>query len=245
MQTLTARPDLFAYPLDRRRSARILEQAARSHARVMLQPRTPGDAPELAGVIVTTAPESFCIQLDEGMPDVPRSASSVCCDGCLRLGSDQYLFDTNIMAVVDADTDTPLRLEVARPDTVQIMQRRRFRRTAVRGSSPVTVRNVEGDAASGTLLNASVDGIACRVATEAADRASIGDAVRVRFELAGVPQPFELAAVVRSKTPAATEFQTIVGLQFAYGHEDREQRHRLTAALTSAQPSPTRSRDHE
>jgi Tfp pilus assembly protein PilZ len=243
MQTLTASPDLFAYPLDRRRSARILEQAARSHARVTLQPRSPGDAPELAGVIVAAAPESFCVQLDEGMPDVPPSAASVCCDACLRLGSDQYLFDTSIMAVID--TDTPTRLEVARPDTVQIMQRRRFRRTAVRGSSPVTVRTVGGGAASGTLLNASVDGVACRVATEAADRAKIGDTVRIQFELADPPQSFDLAAVVRSKTPAATEFQTIVGLQFAYGREDREQRHRLTAALTSAQPSPTRSRNHE
>lgn len=239
MQTMTTTPHGFARALNARKSARILEQAVRTRARVTLRPHTPTDVPELTGTIAPQAPESFRLTLGDRVNALPQALIGARCDAHLQVGRDQYVFATNITALID--TDTPLRLDIARPDVLHALERRRRGRTRVHSSCPVHLYKAgHGSDDVGTLLNASVDGIACRIPTAAADRTVIGDTLRVSFQLTGSTQRFDLQAAVRSKTPAGSERHTIVGLQFAFHGQDDPQRRQLANALTASVHQPAK-----
>ncbi len=244
MQTGTLHAEQFAHPMDPRQTARILELAVRSHARIELELDQPDEGRRLAGPIVSQAPESLCIALDEHTGPIPVEVTSVCCSAWLHVGSDRYLFATNIMAVID--TDTPPRLEIARPDVLHNTERRKFHRTRPHPSSSVRLhRPYDGFEADGALLNAAVGGISCRIATQDADRTEVGDSIRTSFQLGGQGRWFELTAVVRNKTPAQSVHQTILGLEFVYHRDDNEQRSRLADALGFGSTMQARSHDHE
>lgn len=234
MSTLTTETESFAYPLGAKPSARVVERLVRTQASLTIEPRAPAEAAALIARVVAAAPESLILALDEAAPAAPHSLASVCCDVTAELGRERYLFSTNVMAVIDSDY--PTRLEIARPEFLCAIQRRRFWRSAVCESTAVELSGGFGDDfhTRGSLLNASVEGIACRVPTAGADRSVIGRRVRASFALAGSPEPFQLDAVVRTKSPAATEDQIILGLQLVHCDTDDEQRRRLHQVLNGS-----------
>jgi hypothetical protein len=232
MPTMTTTPHRFARALDARQSARILEQAVRTRARVTLRPHPPTEGPELTGLIVAQGPGSFRLSLGDRSTALPQPPTCACCDAYLQVGRERYVFATKVIALIDAAP--PACLDIARPNVLHALERRRRGRTRVHSSCPVHLYKAgAGTDDVGTLLNASVDGIACRIPTAAADRTVIGDTLRVSFRLAGSTQQFDLQAAVRSKTPAGSERHTIVGLQFDFHGQDDPQRRQLADALTA------------
>jgi c-di-GMP-binding flagellar brake protein YcgR len=235
MSTLTIETESFAYPLGAKPSARVVERLVRARAPLTIEPRAPADTAGLTARVVAAAPESLILALDETPAAVTHRLASVCCDVTAELDRERYLFSTNIMAVIDSDC--PTRLEIARPGFVYAIQRRRFWRTPVCESATVELSGRLGNDvfhARGSLLNASVDGIACRVPTAGADRTVIGGRVQASFTLAGCPEPFQMDAVVRTKSPAAAQDQVILGLQLVHRDGDDEQRGRLYQALNGS-----------
>ncbi|UCG17593.1 MAG: PilZ domain-containing protein [Phycisphaerales bacterium] len=236
-QTMTTTPHRFVRALDARQSARILEQAVRTRARVTLRPHAPIEGPELTGLIVAQTPQSFRVTLGDRITAPPRTLTRARCDAYLQVGRDRYVFATNIVALIDADP--PVCLDIARPNVLHALERRRQGRARVHSSCPVHLYKAgDGTDNIGALLNASVDGIACRIPTAAADRTAIGDTLRVAFQLAGSTHQFDLQAAVRSKTPAGSERHTIVGLQFEFRGQDDPQRRQLANALTATGRQP-------
>jgi hypothetical protein len=193
---------------------------------------------------VSQAPESFCIALDESIEPEATELVSVCCHAWLHIGDDRYLFATNIMAVVD--TDAPIRLEIARPDIIHTTERRRFHRTMTQPTSAVRLYRPGGDfETTGALLNVGVGGISCRIATEDADETHLEEILHASFQLAGDREWFDLAAIVRNKTPARSADQVIIGMEFQFEVGDEHQRIRLVDALGFGSSIQSRSRDHE
>jgi hypothetical protein len=241
MPTTRIRPDRFAQPLDARQTARLLELAVRGRARVTLYPQGSDEIREWAGVVVGAAPESLCVALPDGVTP-PASLTSMCCEATLHLGQDRYVFATNVMAVID--TDSPVRMEFARPDTLYAMERRRFCRMTTRPSCSVRITAAGADATeTGALFNVGMGGVACRIDREAADRLDLGQRVHVGFHLEHDTREFSLAAVVRSKTPLDGQDRIILGMEFAFGDGDPDQRRRLSEALGF--PSATQRSEHD
>ncbi len=224
----------FAFTLGRRQALRLWEQAVRCAAVVTLTPRTDEEL-QLVGPIESDTGESIWIGLGEFESARAAPLRSVCCDGVLELGDDRYLFETNVLAVRDEDGRTSL--EMARPEGLQVIQRRRFVRAELRDSGRVQLSRADPDepaaakgwSASASIMNISVDGLACRAHRADADAIAVGDVVRTTFAVVRGQEPFVLDAVIKSKIPAGTEGHTVLGLHLL--HADRRQQKRLQAAL--------------
>ena len=232
MLTIEQERSLFAYELDLRRTRRLLEVAVRRRACVSVTTR---HTPEilLNGSIASGTPESLWIELDALPGRTARGLQSMCCEVVLELDGTRYLFETNALALIEHHAER--RLELARPETLQVLQRRRFCRASVHESSPVhlvrpAAAGVEPWSGSASLLNVSPVGVACLAQQDDADATYIGDVLQVTFELPAEDEPFVLEGTVRSKTPSRDAGQVLLGLEFRHG-EDREQFYRLQSAL--------------
>jgi hypothetical protein len=157
------------------------------------------------------------------------------CDATVEMGENRYLFSSDVTRVEPAWPGRQgVRIYVTRPETLQVAQRRRFRRIQLPQASQIEIRwRGEDDATGkgvGWLYNIGQDGIACRTDTLLADRLFIGQEVMIDFSLRpGEQEHFVLDAVICNKTPAGTADRTILGMQFLVG-----QGHNATATVREA-----------
>ncbi len=234
MQAAAPPNALFAYQLDVRMSQRVLEQAVRRGAALTLTPSEPGTQP-WPGTILSGTPESLWLEVDANVGDSGSLRPSVCCDAELDLEATRYIFASNVLAeVVDAD---PRRLEIARPQQLQVVQRRRFWRAHLQESSPVLLDWLPGTnggawSCRAAMMNVSVDGLACLADRADADAVDVGERLRLIFQAAGSRESFAFDAVLRNKTPGGSAGQLVLGFQFERGG-DLEQSERLQHALRS------------
>ncbi len=265
----------YALDLSPRQTTRTLEQAVRHQAVVLLAPRVrPDDEPiacRLESIQASRGARSCrayltVVSSGDGWPasgengpscpgPAPASASiEACadlvgtyCDVIVQLGENRYLFCSDVVGVtVSPEPADEVRIRLARPQTIQVTQRRRSWRIRPARSSQVELRWTTGDPSAGTgigwLCNVSGDGLACRVDARVADRLGIGEQVEVDFTLPpDDPDRFTLDAVLCSKTPAGTRGTMILGLQFLTGpgHESSADaaevlRRRLLAGYTTS-----------
>ncbi len=237
----------YAFDLKPRQAQRVWEQAVRARMTVTLTPRT-DESLQLVGRLHSRTGESFWIELDQAAADDTPALQSVCCDGEIDLAGCRYLFHTNVLAArVDDDPGGPGLIEIARPDVLQVLQRRRFVRAEVQESAPVQLsRGVEGGgrtaawSSTACLLNLSLDGLACRLERAAADGVGVGQVVQTSFALDGAPEPFALDAVIKSKIPAGTEGLVVMGLHLLYANDGQYER--LQSVLEQTDWSPRSSR---
>jgi len=232
MLTIEQSRSLSAYELSASQARRVVEVAIRRRVRVSLIPRNDPEA-TLNGEIVSGTSESLWIGLGEAGVSLKPDLQSVCCEAVMDLDRERYLFETNVLAVVEDEEGQ--RLEVVRPEGLQVLQRRRFWRDPVTESVEVQLARSSPDGSelwSGTaaLLNVSPAGLACLAPRDEADALAIGDVLQVVFELPRVEASFTLGGTVSSKTPAGTATRTVIGLEFQL-KDNRDQFHRLQAAL--------------
>ena len=243
----------YAIDLNKRQSARTLEQAIRHKARIVLEPRVWSDgqfvfcrmeaAPNLhpQGINKNDLLVLHC-ELDEQREDasgqalltqrhVSATLLGTYCDVSVPLGEQCYLFSSDVNRVVPADsTHSEVQVFISRPDTVQVAQRRRFRRIQLAHSSKVQILWTDAEKkkqeAIAWLCNLSEDGLACRAEANVADALFIGEQTHLCFTLTpGQSEPFRIDAVLCNKTPAGTQGKIILGLQFVIGAD-----HELSAA---------------
>ncbi len=149
------------------------------------------------------------------------------CDATLRLGEHRYVFSTDVVGVRARPSVGSPELHVARPDVLQVRQRRRFWRFEPAQSAQVHLRWSTNDQPFGTgvgwLCNVSPDGLACRVQMRVADQLQIGDELRADLALVpGESEPIHVEVALCNKTPGGSEGAMILGLQVlrGEGHED-------------------------
>jgi len=232
MQAVQNACGLYAYPLGRQQSVRSVEQAVRCEAQVSLVLRTEAE-PCVVGQVVAGTQESLWIALEAEPAPPIEVLPTVFCDGELKLGGALYLFSTSVLGVRDGESGR--MLEIVRPDELEIVQRRRFLRASVRESSPVRLSlpaeaGAEPWSCRGSVLNLSVDGMACLTGQRDTDAVAVGERIHLEFELPQADETFAVEAVVRSKTPAGTEHRVVLGVQFQF-QDAPAQFERLHAAL--------------
>lgn len=238
----------YALELSDRQSTRTLEQAVRHRAPLFVCPRVRPDEEILHGRLVgIETPAGWrshrtclvaMIERVESAASQDRAGDAVhavvtqddCadligtyCDVAIVLGDHRYLFSADVVTVQDGtEEEAAARLYIAKPDTIQVAQRRRFWRFRPAQSSRVelTWRSPDGTTTEGIgwLCNVSADGLACRVDARVSDQIGIGEEIKVDFALTpGDPERFALDAVICNKTPAGTAGTIILGMQFLTG----------------------------
>jgi len=204
----------YAIDLSPRQAARVFEQGVRSHATILLEPSVWGYFDGLKGFVASGDPNTLMVEITEPPPQPLEGVRGLYCDVEMLLGGHRYMFCADIIDVRQL-SDRPT-LVLSRPNTLQVAQRRRFRRAGLAEPSAVHLvpPNGQANAQVALLFNISPEGMACRATRETADAVLIGDVVSVAFELPGCSHHFELCATVCNKTPAATDERIILGMQF-------------------------------
>jgi hypothetical protein len=233
----------LAIDLTPRQAARVLEQALRARADLEIEPRNlPGDEP-LRGTLIGREGELLSVELRDGKLAVPLGVLiGAFCEVRTVLSEELYLFTS---CVFDAlDDSIPGRVLMVIPEAVQVVNRRQFERTNATVASQV--RLWLGGAqtpAVGLLANVSADGLACHLpSTDLDAMVSLGDRLRVSFELAGFDEVFELPAVVCNKALTRDQQQLSLGLKFDARTDDPLAQHalqRVRAALAQLMTNST------
>lgn len=239
----------YAIDLNSRQSVRTLEQAIRHQSEVLIEARIWPDGepipcklqpPCVAG---SKAALACRIMTAADAPSASREAQMVLgneaafatmlgrvdtlvgtyCDLSIRLGDHLYLCSCDVIRIEKptAPDRRPI-IHLARPDTLQVTQRRRFHRINLADSTKVRLHWIRSDDTAdegvGWICNISADGLACRVDSHVADRLWIGEQIQVNFALSPTDtQRFMLEATICSKTPTGTEGKVMIGVQYLTG----------------------------
>jgi len=243
----------YAIDLSSRQSARTLEQAVRHHAQVVVSPRIlPKNTSitcQLEAIDSTKIANSIrrCLVLipeveeqnesDSEKVDFSESESEnvknedyfsligTYCDVVIELGENRYLFSADVVGVqLPTSPHGKTRIALSYPDTIQIAQRRRYRRFQPARSTQVELRWINQEkiqnSGIGWLCNVSENGLSCRTELRVADQLGIGERVKIEFALSMGDEQFTLDAVLCSKSPAGTRGKMLLGLQFVYDPEN-------------------------
>jgi hypothetical protein len=240
----------YAIDLTARQSSRVIEQALRHKAAVILEPRIFNAEEALRGHLEAVLPPggsalrpaalvvALTTRCLTDVSDLPQPVTvtlqelnllvGTCCDGSLRLGDSRYLFDADVLRVeASHEPGMIARVYMTRPETLQVMQRRKFSRFRPARSTQVELRwQKDSDTMQGAiawLCNISPDGLACRLDRRIAEQLWIGDRLSAEFTLApGERNHYVIEAILCSKTPAGTDDKMILGLQYVTGPGSEE-----------------------
>lgn len=218
----------LTFDLNRRQAARMLSQAQHCSAQLQIEPRHRADAPALAGSLEAVRSNLLRVRLDDSDDKDDLSALvGAFCDVQIALTGQMFLFSSCIMDVaINHDSRTLL---IAIPESTQLCNRRKFERTNATIASQVHLWAAEQESASvGLLHNISAEGLACVMPDTALDDVLLlGDEVRVRFELAGFDEIFQLPATVCNKSFCKKRGTLEVGVEFAVAADNTVDNHTL------------------
>jgi hypothetical protein len=229
----------YAIDMDRDRSRRFIEQAVRAKAEVSVWPYTQDDGCPIRGALTAGTDHALVIQASLGAARAP--AISEYCEVGFRLDDVRFMFTSNVLGLDSSGASS--RLEIARPECLQVLQRRRYQRRDLRGNATVRIVPLQGgsrDPMEAALLNVGPGGLACRCTRADADRLLIDAPLRVAFSLRESASGFEFDARVRSKTGGAHPDQLILAIEFVPNAAQRECSERLADALYGPVAAMTR-----
>lgn len=210
---------------------RTLERAARSRARIRIQLRDAMTNRRINGYVISAGLKT--IMVDAGDSEIDRAAQGAFCDVTLSVDEGLYVFASRV-AKVQSNDGGGVHLELTRPASLQLMQRRRFVRARLSTSTTVRIEPVEDaafDAFDASLLNLAEEGLAARTELALADRLSVDQMVRIRFRSDASPDEFDLRAILRRKTAAGDRGQVIMGLTFEFDDDESGKREAVRDAV--------------
>lgn len=207
----------FAIELNKRQSSRTIEQAFRRHIEIMLETRAETENAPLVGELYASEPDELLLDIKSDPGIVLDNLIGVYVEAHFQLGEFRYLFSTHVADVTAGQGFG--RLVLSRPETVMVLQRRRFWRSRFAASSEVrlispSAQNQQPETIVGDLCNISPDGLALRIETAQADGLLIGDTIQSQFQMPGLDHDFAFDAIVCNKTPGGTPESLLLGLQF-------------------------------
>ncbi|MBN1347615.1 MAG: PilZ domain-containing protein [Phycisphaerae bacterium] len=213
----------FTFDLSSSQSNRVIDQAIRHRAEVTLEPKGWTDGRVVKAIIRGCDDWLLLVEQVAESDESLESVVGMHIDVQMTLGQTLYLFTTH---VVDIDyTEPEALLLIARPEMLQVTQRRKFQRMTLRSPCSVHLNprpQGTNGAVTGKLLNLSVEGMACCLGQSAAESVRIGDLIRVGLHPEEAEHGFEFDAVLANKSEAGTEGHVILGIRFDPSNEDLE-----------------------
>ncbi len=208
-----------------RQSARLLQQAVRTRARLEVEPQagSADSAQPIGAVLIRADARLLCVEFEDGCRVTPLELMGAFCEVRTTLSDHMYYFSTCVLDLPDGEPAT--RVLMSAPETMQAVNRRRFERTSL--SVAAQVRVYPADAAgpyAGLIDSISAGGLSCVLPGVGPDSALfVGDVVRVQFEIPGVTELFELATVLCTKLIHPQGEQVKLGLEFVHASGDGPQ----------------------
>ena len=198
--------------LTHRQAVRVLEQALRTRARVEIEPSA-GDW-SISGYLAGREGDLLRVDLHDRGRDWPLTPlAGALCEVGMLLDGQMYRFSSCILTAEAAAAAQ--RVMLSAPAVVQVCNRRRYDRRSCPEAPVIQVftQNQPG-ALVGTISEIGLGGLACLLPGAADEELLIDEIVRLRFELPGGDETYELSACVCLKNAPQTGDDMIVGLEF-------------------------------
>jgi c-di-GMP-binding flagellar brake protein YcgR len=200
--------------LDARQIARALQAACRQEQTLVLTWLVAAEVQSLKGFI--TEVDDNCIQTrvpanqkTDTLPEPQTNAEAE-----FMIDGGRHTFHCHGMSL--EHQDSALLISIALPESMQVAERRRSRRRALRPGCQITLMPVNHDwheAVSGPLLNLSTHGLAMKLQGEMPLWITVGRKAWIHFSPAlGIPD-MDLFAQIASCTEGADECQ-LLGMEF-------------------------------
>lgn len=215
--------------LGREATELAIETAIRTQAKVEIDAALTSES-SLNGYLISGDEKALLVELsDASRVRIDQLQSQAC--NVLVYSERRYRFPSKVLtAPTWGDTQA---IAIQRPTEVTVIDRRQFLRARLAPSSRVRLvwtRSGTECVHTGTLLNVSVNGLACRVDEVAAAAIRAGDTLSAVVQLPGNDHTLQLPAVVSNMTPASAGC-TILGLQFEKSKQWSAAQSALRAAM--------------
>lgn len=236
---MTETATILRRTLDNRRTAMVLARALQARAIVSIEAQ-PGNA-ELTwrGEVVDLDKSTIVLLCDVGDTNSSAHKRDEPLNAEFSLSSARYTFRTSLIDAPARTEDGQLVVRLKRPQTIAAIERRRSRRRFL-STGTVQIRVSDGgksEPLQGVILNLSVNGLACRMTQADADRLTVGAeslTVMIQPGVSEGPDQLELCGHVVNITPAGSEEQAIVGVEFLLDEVDPWVRDALAGVVTRA-----------
>lgn len=209
--TLTRLPDARR-ALDPRTGAQVLARACASGTTIRLRHSDDDLDIELVGKLVGGDEHTATIHFNA---DTRGKLTNVVYSAEFSLTGERYVLEGR--CVPDANDESGDVLLLIEPETLAVVERRRSKRRRLAPSSAVYIDG--GDDAdpwrcAAVMLNVSLNGLACRVERECAERIREGLTLDVAFEIGPESRRIELHGRVVSVMGAGSPDCSLVGIAF-------------------------------
>lgn len=205
----------YAIELSRKQSAAILEDACNSQLAVWFQAKAWKESQSMRMQLTAFSDGGLELAGDySGELDMAALANTYC-HLHFVLAQSSYFFESHILLARSGEHQ--LKLSVARPERILVLQRRRSERKAMARSSSVQISRQVADELSsyeGNLYNLSTNGLAFKISKIDCEYVEIGQHWCVCFEVPEQDHVYKLDAVVRRKMKSSSEDDIILGLEF-------------------------------
>ena len=222
-------------PLDEDGSARVLERAAARRAGLSLRAVFDGTSITVPGALAEVDVSELGLELRRLDVRARRIIEMAELRVTLALDGTRYRFDTAVLDTLPMACDAVVR--VTRPKVLWALERRRRRRRTLREPCTVLLRPGGDRAATPlatTLLNLSIEGLACRARQVDLTEIEAGPALGIEFEPQGADGSFHLFGRIVSVTPGGTLESVVIGIAFVQDEGWKASRVGLQAALVTA-----------
>ncbi len=229
----------YGFDLNPRQARRITLQAIGERASVWLEPHGWPDPDPVLTEFLDADDAQWKLALE---PDPTLTASRLvgrCVDGTFTVAEQRYQFSSYVIGV--QPQRSPDQLLIARPESLLVVQRRRYKRHQLKKSSAVRMCWSMGEhttAALGDLLNTGPEGMACSLPCDTVETLLVGNPVQIEFNLPEIARRFMLDAEVVGKTASSSPDRMVVGVCFVEGRRPEadqslaDLREHLTTLLT-------------
>lgn len=224
--------------LDGEASAKVLAKAVEQGAAVYLRYSGKGTELLYSGAVVGEDRAHLVLELYRVEPAAGAILRLFLWQVSMIVNGVRYVFETR--CADQPAKPTPAVIRIFKPATIVRAERRRSPRRRLRKPTKVTLRAIglkpgsPGSAYEGSLLNVSLEGLACRLRTSDAATFRVGETLRAAFDLGASLSAFDCKARIINMTQCATAGHLVLGLEFIQGQSGAVNRRRLREALATA-----------
>lgn len=201
--------------LDSAETLRLLSDVVEGHVALELIIADAMNRSSITGAMQGFSATEMTIQLDGPAPDPSIWRGGIPVEVRLELDQKHYSFGMAIGSVVNDRAGGTIHLDL--PLEIWLSDRRKSSRRNFREATSVTLCLDVGDRTNrcpATLLNLSVDGLACRISTEHGALLDRNSNVRAILHLPELGDPVEITARITNSSPGSTSNQLVLGMEF-------------------------------
>ncbi len=230
----------YAYDIGPRKSQRILAQAIRQGAMVWAQTIDQTNSQAVKGRLCEAENDSDAIWIELDVPVynletmIGRYYQLI-----INLTEARYLTVSDLIDIHQSSDKTIFIF--TRPENIQVMQRRRFRREVPESSIPVYISWQETSAnhnseiktpAVGKIANISRLGMSIKTNAELDKYLFVGDTIHIRFAFSVKEPELFTSAVICHKELLTKAEELLMGVQFMQNNQSRDFTERLQQNLS-------------